>query len=169
MFETWRSYPFGVAFALFYVVILLRGQATYWIARAVTTAALRNTLPAGGWRARVHAWLSARVQGRGTDVIERYGLAAIPLAHLTVGLQTVVLAGAGVLRIAWLRFTVAQALGGAAWATIYTTIGFAVWEATLVGLAGQPWVIVLLALAAASVVVLVVRRRSHAVAPSRSG
>lgn len=123
------NYPFGLALALLFVIGMLRGQATYWIARYVTEQALRRTRPSRGWQARVHRWLSSDAIGRGRDAIQRCGIAAVPLCYLTVGVQTVVLASAGVLRTRWVRFTLAQSLGALAWALIYSTIGFAVWAA----------------------------------------
>lgn len=155
----WDGYPLAVTFLLLFCIVMLRGQGTYWLARSVTTAAVRHTLPTKGWRARVHTWLQTRVEGRGTSAIERYGMVVIPAAHLTIGVQTLVLAGAGVLRIGWLRFSIAQALGGLAWATIYTTIGFAVWNAALSAAAGNPWVLAGILVVSAAVVWHVVHRR----------
>lgn len=167
--DAWKDYPVGVAFLLLFGIVMLRGQATYWLARWVTAAAVHHTLPTRGWRARLHAWLLVHVEGRGTDALDRYGIIAVPLVHLTVGLQTVVLAAAGVLRIGWVRFTVAQAVGGLAWATIYTTIGFAVWSAALGTAARNPWVILVLVAAGGALVTHLVRRArrpSGAPAPS---
>lgn len=127
--EGLKSYPFGVALAALFLIAMLRGQATYWLARTMTEQALRRTRPTHGWRAAVHRWLASPALDRGRGAVERCGIAAVPLCYLTVGVQTVVLAAAGVLRMRWLRFTIAQSLGALAWATIYATIGFAVWAA----------------------------------------
>lgn len=155
--QAWRDYPFAVAYLLFLTVILLRGQATYWLARLVSGAALRGRLRPGTVRHRLARWLDSRVQGRGTDVLERYGLVVIPLAHLTVGVQTIVLAAAGLLRITWWRFALAQLVGGLAWAAIYTTIGFAVWWAAVTAAVGHWW----LALLVVAVIVAVAMWRRH--------
>jgi membrane protein DedA with SNARE-associated domain len=136
MFAGW---PFAGVFAFMFTLAMLRGQATYWLARLVTEKALLRDEPSTGWRGRVAAWLVGKDVSRGADTIRRIGLVAIPLGYLTVGFQTLVLAGAGVLRIRPLSFTLAQLPGAIAWATIYSTIGWAVWGAAVAALAGSPW------------------------------
>ncbi|MFK5633606.1 MULTISPECIES: hypothetical protein [unclassified Ornithinimicrobium] len=152
----WEARGFVVAYLFLFVVAMLRGQATYWLARVVTRQTLRRTSPTVGWRASVHRWLSGEGVARGTTSLQRWGVGMVPLCYLTVGFQTLVLAGAGVLQIRWPVFTLAQVPGALAWALIYSTIGFALWGAALAALAGQP-----LALAAvASVAVVVVATRA---------
>jgi membrane protein DedA with SNARE-associated domain len=121
-----------------FVIAMARGQGTYWIARAVTEQALRRTHPVAGWRASVHQWLQGEGTARGREAIERWGLVMIPVCYLTVGFQTLVLAAAGMLRIGWPVFTLAQVPGALAWALIYSTIGFAMWQASLAAAAGNP-------------------------------
>lgn len=147
----WEEQGFVLAFLFLMVVALLRGQATYWVARVVTEQTLRHTAPTTGWRAGVHAWLRGEGVARGRASLQRWGLVMVPLAYLTVGFQTLVLAAAGMIRLPWVRFTLAQLPGAAAWGLIYSTIGFAVWGAAIAALAGQP-----LAVAALLAVVLVV-------------
>lgn len=158
---------------MLFCIAMIRGQATYWLARVVTEQALRHTRPARGWRARVHRWLASDAMERGRGTVQRFGTPAVPLCYLTVGLQTVVLASAGVLRMRWLRFSVVQSVGALAWAVIYSTIGFAVWaaffEAALVGGVGTA-----LGIAAVAAIIAVavhrrflVRRRTR-IAGSRS-
>ncbi|WP_162802963.1 DedA family protein [Ornithinimicrobium avium] len=147
----WEDHGFAVAFVFLMAIALLRGQATYWIARTVTEQALRHTSPSTGWRAGVHAWLSGEGVARGRDSIRRWGLVTVPLCYLTVGFQTLVLAAAGMIGIPWGRFTLVQLPGAAAWALIYSTIGFALWGAAIAALAGEP-----LAIAAVAAAVMVV-------------
>ncbi|MPV37957.1 hypothetical protein GB881_13035 [Georgenia subflava] len=131
--------PFWFVLAFLYVGATLRGQGIYWLGRVVTEQTLRRTHPHEGWRKRVHDWLQGEGTARGIEVIRRWGLVAIPFAYLTVGFQSMIMAGAGVLRIGWGRFSLAQVPGALAWAAIYSTIGFAVWEAALAAAAGSPW------------------------------
>lgn len=161
------DFPFGLALALLWCVAMLRGQATYWLARTLTEQGLRHTRPTRGWRASAHAWLAGDALDRGRGAVQRCGIAAVPLCYLTVGVQTVVLASAGVLRMPWVRFTLAQSVGAAAWAGIYATVGFAVW-ATVVRRALDgglgPWTVAVLAVLLTVAValghrVLVLRRR----------
>lgn len=169
------SFPFALAFGVLWCAAMARGQATYWIARTVTEQTLRRTRPTVGWRARVHRWLASDAMDRGRGAIERCGLGAVPLAYLTVGVQTVVLASAGVLRMRWLRFSAAQSVGALLWATIYSTVGFAVWAAFFrAALSGGPWLVVTVALALTVAVALghrwyvVRRRRAQAVAAGQA-
>ncbi|MGO1838334.1 MAG: DedA family protein [Candidatus Microbacterium stercoravium] len=131
-----KDYPFAAAWALLFVVGLLRGQGTYWLGRGASGAATRA----------------------GRTVVHRAGLVAVPLCYLTVGLQTAILVAAGLVRIPWLRFTIAQLPGVAAWATIYSTIGFAGWSAAIAAFTGTGWGWALLAILIAVCVVLIVRR-----------
>ena len=130
--------PFWIALTGLFLIATARGQATYWIARVVTEQALRRTHPVEGWRAGVHQWLQGEGTARGRQAIERWGLVMIPVCYLTIGFQTLVLAAAGMLRISWLTFSLVQAPGALAWALIYATIGFAIWEAALTAAAGNP-------------------------------
>lgn len=162
------GYPFGLALLLLFCIAMMRGQATYWIARYVTEQALQRTHPLEGWKARVHRWLSSDSVDRGRYAVQRCGIIAVPLCYLTVGVQTIVLASAGVLRMRWSRFTAAQSLGALAWAVIYATIGFAVWVAFFeAALSGGVGLVVAVAVALALAVALghrwyVVRRRRRA-------
>ncbi|GAA4880626.1 DedA family protein [Serinicoccus chungangensis] len=160
--DAWQSFPIGLALAFLWGVAMLRGQATYWIARSVTEQTLRHTRPTSGWRAAVHRWLSSDALDRGRGAVERCGIGAVPLCYLTVGLQTVVLASAGVLRMRWWRFTLAQSVGAAAWAAIYATVGFAIWALALEALlAGGPWLVA--GVAVALTLVLALGHRWYAV------
>lgn len=143
--------PFWIALTGLFLIGMARGQGTYWIARVVTEQTLRRTHPVEGWRAGVHQWLQGEGTARGRQAIERWGLVMIPLCYLTVGFQTLVLAAAGLLRIRWPIFTLVQIPGALAWALLYATIGFAMWEAALAAVAGSP-----LALAGLIAILLVV-------------
>lgn len=172
--DVWQSYPFGAALAFLFAIGMLRGQATYWIARTIIEQTLRHTRPPTGWRARVHGWLGSTTMGRGREAVQRYGVLAVPLCYVTVGLQSVVLASAGALRMRWLRFTLAQAVGSLAWGLLYSTIGFAFWaaffEAALSGGVGAVVGVAVVILMAAGVgcwSYLRKRQRRHAATETR--
>ena len=138
--ESWQGYPFAVTYAALLAIVLARGQATYWVARGIAGGAVSVTRGAApGRRARLRARLTGPSLARGRDALDRFGLVVVPAAHLTVGLQTVVLAAAGFTRVPWVRFACAQLLGGLAWAAIYTTVGFAVSGAVIARALGSPW------------------------------
>jgi len=135
-----RDRPIGVVFAVLFVIATARGQGTYWLARVISTKALAHSehrAPATRWAA-FGRWLDGEGVGRGARSLQRWGVIVVPVSYLTVGFQTLVLAAAGVLRVPWLLFSVVQVPGALAWALIYSTIGWAAWEATLAALAGRP-------------------------------
>lgn len=153
---------FALAVASLFGIALARGQATYWIARAVARGAGSVGEHSPAWRRRVAAWLGGRRAATGRALLGRWGLPLVTLCYLTLGLQTIVLAAAGFLRVGWPRFTLAQLPGALAWALIYSTIGFAAFEAAVAAAAGSPvGVAVLLAIVAllALVIVRQLRRR----------
>ncbi|WP_216609891.1 DedA family protein [Cellulosimicrobium protaetiae] len=155
--------PFAALFAFFFAIAFVRTQATYWIARLVTTWTLDRTRPVRPWVARVHAWLSGRSAARGIETVRRWGVLAVPASFLATGTKTVVNAAAGVVRMPFGRYLVAMALGCAIHATIYATVGWAVWTAAFAAATGSPGgvaALVALVLAVAVAVVVAVRRRA---------
>ncbi|PYG01651.1 membrane protein DedA, SNARE-associated domain [Georgenia satyanarayanai] len=158
--EFLTGWPFALVFAFLFSGAMLRGQGIYWLGRLATVQALRHTHPTEGWRLRTHRALSGQGAQRGVELVRRWGLVAVPVAYLTVGVQSMVMAGAGILQVPWPRFTLAQVPGALAWAAIYSTVGFAVWTAALAAAAGSPaGIAVIVALAAAVVGAVVVHRR----------
>ncbi|MBD5787944.1 hypothetical protein IF650_17430 [Cellulosimicrobium terreum] len=160
--------PFAALFAFFFAVVLVRTQATYWVARLVTVWTLDRTRPVRPWVARAHVWLSGSSTARGVEVLQRWGLVAVPASFLATGTKTVVNAAAGVVRMPFGRYLPAMLLGCAIHATIYATVGWAAWTAALAAATGSPWVATALALVVVGAVALLVlaRRRSGA---ARSG
>ncbi|MGO1173702.1 MAG: DedA family protein [Actinomycetaceae bacterium] len=159
------GWPFWVVFVFLYIGATLRGQMIYWLGRWATHLAVTRTHPTTGWQAKAHGWLSGEGPQRGIDALRRWGLVVVPLAYLTVGFQSMVMAGAGILRIAWWKFSIAQVPGSIAWAAIYSTIGFAVWGALISAAAGSPLGIAVIAavvvLLAATFVAHRLRRRTQ--------
>lgn len=164
--EWFERIPVAGIFALLFAVALLRGQATYWIARLAVEAS-GGAEPAEG--SRVARWLNRPLFVRARRLLEGWGLPIVSLSYLTVGLQSAVLASAGVLRLQWWRFSVAQTIGALGWAAIYTTIGVAAWQAVLRTLSWQMLVGIACALGIVLGVSLYLRhlraRRSERAAP----
>ena len=125
--------PFGITFAVLFGIVFLRAQGTYWIGRAVTAGLLHT---------RVARWMTNPRMTRAVDALNRWGLPVVTVSFLTVGFQTVVNAAAGLIRMPWLRYTLAMLVGCAAWAAIYATVGIAAFEASLALAAGSPWALV---------------------------
>ena len=150
------GYPFWGVWLFLYLGATLRGQATYWLGRGAISGALRAHRGPTWWQ-RFRTRLATVEAGAGHRVLQRVGLLAIPVAYLTVGLQSAIIFAAGLVRIRWLYFTLAQIPGAAAWATIYSTVGFAAWTAVIRAVAGD-WRVVLAVVVLIVVAVLVWRR-----------
>src|SRR5689334_482736 len=146
---TWfEGMPFGIAVVALFVIVLLRAQATYWIGRGVIAGALRT---------RFAGRLSGPRFTRAIALLNRYGPPVVTVSFLTVGFQTVANAAAGLIRMPWIRYTIAMVIGCVMWALIYATIGFAALDAALALATHSPWLLVaVIALLVAVVVVVVV-------------
>ena len=148
--------PFAVLYAFLLVVVFLRAQGTYWIGRAVAAGVLRTR-----WS---HHFTGPRVT-RAIGSIERWGWPIIPLSFLTIGFQSAVNAGAGVIRMRWVRYTLAMIPGCLTWALVYSLGGLAAFQAAVALAAKSPWVLVAVILLLGAVVAVVVlrarRRRSE--------
>lgn len=147
--------PFWPLVATLLVIVFCRAQATYWLARLAV---------AGASRSRWGRWLDSAAVRRGSALLDRFGLPVVSISFLTVGLQTVLNAAAGLARVPWWRYTVAMLVGCVVWAFVYATVGLALFWAVLAAFAGSPWgvaaIIVVVVAGAAARVVLRRRRRS---------
>ena len=75
-------------------------------------------------------------------LLHRWGPVAVTLAYLTVGVQTAVFAGSGLIRMPYARFTLASLPGAVGWAIVWATAGLgAVWAALALA-ARSPWALV---------------------------
>ncbi|WP_420366305.1 VTT domain-containing protein [Curtobacterium sp. L3-7] len=144
--------PFWWLVLALFVIVFCRAQATYWIARGAV---------AGASRSRWGRWLDSAAVRRGSALLDRWGLPVVTVSFVTVGLQTVMNAAAGLARVPWWRYLLAMVPGCVAWAFLYATVGLAVFWAVVAALAGSPWGIAAVALlvVATVVAVTVVRHR----------
>lgn len=162
MMEFIHTGPFILVYAFLFMVVFLRAQGTYWLGWWSTSMAVRHVKPKRPWSQRLLAWLESSATDPGIHAIHKWGLAVIPFSFLTVGFQSMVNAGAGILRMAWWKYTLAMIPGCLAWALIYSTIGFAVWGAMISAAAGSPWGIAgIAAVAVILAATVMVRRRKR--------
>jgi membrane protein DedA with SNARE-associated domain len=118
--DFWRGWPYPVAVATLFAVVLLRAGATYALGRAAQTGARRTRV------ARLMARPGfARVQ----DLVARWGAPLVTASFLTVGVQTLVNLVAGMTQMPLRRYLPALALGSVLWAWLYATVGFATFSA----------------------------------------
>lgn len=123
---TWRL-PLLVVWLIMYGIILCRAGGTYLLGRAARGGLSRAK--------RLRGLLSSERYVRAEERVNRWGAPIVAFSFLTVGFQTLANLAAGTTRLPWPRYLLALAVGGAAWATVYSLLGFAGFRA--VGLAYQ--------------------------------
>lgn len=170
------DFPFWGAWIFMFILGTLRGQGTYWIGRGASSAATHvgSDGDADSKWAKVKAWLNSDKTKTGRTLVHKIGVVAVPLSYLTVGLQTAVLAAAGLVRIQWWKFTVAQIPGAMAWATIYSGVGLAGWKAVMAVFTGDgiiPAIALVVLVTAAIVGVVFISKsiRKNSAAKNNSG
>ncbi|OLL12780.1 hypothetical protein BKH17_04405 [Actinomyces oris] len=154
--ERIHSLPYPWVFLFFWCLAMMRSHTMYWIGRGIT---------AGTARTRWVSLLESPVYARAQAWSARWGVLAVPVSFLTVGIQSVIQLSAGVARMPLRRYVAATAAGAIAWAAVYTTIGMAILSAWLTGPTGR--LICLLMLTALALVVVI--RRSRVMRGSQGG
>ena len=156
MLERIHSLPYPWVFLFFWCLAMMRSHTMYWIGRGIT---------AGTARTRWVSLLESPVYARAQAWSARWGVLAVPVSFLTVGIQSVIQLSAGVARMPLRRYVAATAAGAIAWAAVYTTIGMAILTAWLTGPTGR--LICLLMLTALALIVVI--RRSRVMRAGRGG
>lgn len=164
---SWAQSGIPLVIFLFFVVSF-RAQGTYWLARSLP-AAITKWGPRAKRLDGLVRWVNGPVPKKGARILERWGIVAIPLAFLTVGLQTAILAGSGLVRMNWGKFTLAAIPGCIAWAFLYGYGLLAVWTAAIRAAAGSTWAWAALTALVGTVVVLTQRGRIRQAALSAVG
>lgn len=162
--------PYWLAVAVLSAMGLARGQMMYWLGRGVTEGALRKsrhnqaaevTVRTGPLR-KTMLWLDRGGADPGVRAIHRWGLVMVPLSYVTVGFQSMVQAGAGILRISWWKYLLAQLPGAFVWGLFYATGGFLVWTYLFTQAREYPGRAALVFLGLIAVIAYILRfRRSH--------
>jgi len=148
MLERIHSLPYPWVFLFFWCLAMMRSHTMYWIGRGIT---------AGTARTRWVSLLESPVYAHAQAWSARWGVLAVPVSFLTVGIQSVIQLSAGVARMPLRRYVAATAAGAIAWAAVYTTIGMAILTAWLTGPTGR--LASLLMLTALALVVVIRRSR----------
>lgn len=179
--------PLWFVFAALFVIVMGRSHLFYWLGRGVFSGASQLAdrathgaapglgVPGAGapgadpvgdpegraaaLRARAQRLLHTPAARRGLALVHRWGPLAVTAAYVTVGVQTAVFVGSGLVRMPYLRFTIASIPGSIAWALIWGTVGLGVvWGAVRLA-ATSPWGFAAAVVVVAAVVVTVVLRR----------
>lgn len=159
------SVPMGITVVVLFAIVMARSHATYWAGRAVVRGAQQvhdSDRGPGWWRSTIEhleRWTGTRAAQRGLDLVRRWGAVAVTLAYLTIGLQTAVFASAGLIKMPYLRFSLASVPGAIVWAVVWATVGFGAFWGAAALFAASPWALVAAAVVLLLVVAWAVRRR----------
>jgi len=106
---------------------------------------------------RIRKAMDSPLYRKARAFINRWGVIAVPLCFLTVGLQTAVIITTGFTKMPLRRWVPAMLVGTFIWACIYTTIGFAI----LAALGLEPWMFPLALAIVITVLVIVTQLRER--------
>ena len=149
MKEWFDALPIEVALAFMWVVGIVRTSIVY---------ALGALAAEGGARLdRIRKAMDSPLYRKARAFINRWGVIAVPLCFLTVGLQTAVIITTGFTKMPLRRWVPAMLVGTFIWACIYTTIGFAI----LAALGLEPWMFPLALALVITVLVIVSQLRER--------
>lgn len=149
MKDWFDALPIEVALAFMWVVGTVRTSIVY---------ALGALAAEGGARLdRIRKAMDSPLYRKARRLINRWGVIAVPLCFLTVGLQTAVIITTGFTKMPLRRWVPAMLVGTFMWACIYTTIGFAI----LAALGLEPWMFPLALALVITVLVIVTQLRER--------
>ena len=149
MKDWFDALPIEVALAFMWVVGIVRTSIVY---------ALGALAAEGGARLdRIRKAMDSPLYRKARAFINRWGVIAVPLCFLTVGLQTAVIITTGFTKMPLRRWVPAMLVGTFMWACIYTTIGFAI----LAVLGLEPWMFPLALAIVITVLVIVTQLRER--------
>ncbi|MBS4940871.1 MAG: hypothetical protein KHZ68_04235 [Rothia mucilaginosa] len=149
MKDWFDALPIEVALAFMWVVGIVRTSIVY---------ALGALAAEGGARLdRIRKAMDSPLYRKARTFINRWGVIAVPLCFLTVGLQTAVIITTGFTKMPLRRWVPAMLVGTFMWACIYTTIGFAI----LAALGLEPWMFPLALAIVITVMVIVAQLRER--------
>ena len=149
MKDWFDALPIEVALAFMWVVGIVRTSIVY---------ALGARAAEGGARLdRIRKAMDSPLYRTARRLINRWGVIAVPLCFLTVGLQTAVIITTGFTKMPLRRWVPAMLVGTFMWACIYTTIGFAI----LAALGLEPWMFPLALAIVITVLVIVTQLRER--------
>ena len=128
------------------------------IVRTSIVYALGALAAEGGARLdRIRKAMDSPLYRKARRLVNRWGVIAVPLCFLTVGLQTAVIITTGFTKMPLRRWVPAMLLGTFIWACVYTTIGFAI----LAALGLEPWMFPLALAIVITVLVIVSQLRER--------
>ena len=149
MKEWFDALPIEVALAFMWVVGIVRTSIVYALGALAAEGSARLD--------RIRKAMDSPLYRKARRLINRWGVIAVPLCFLTVGLQTAVIITTGFTKMPLRRWVPAMLVGTFMWACIYTTIGFAI----LAALGLEPWMFPLALAIVITVMVIVAQLRER--------
>lgn len=149
MKEWFDALPIEVALAFMWVVGIVRTSIVYVLGALAAEGGARLD--------RIRKAMDSPLYRKARRLINRWGVIAVPLCFLTVGLQTAVIITTGFTKMPLRRWVPAMLVGTFMWACIYTTIGFAI----LAALGLEPWMFPLALAIVITVLVIVSQLRER--------
>jgi len=125
-------------FVFLFVVVFFPPAPRCWRAGGAASGAVLAT-GRQGFLGAMARWFDGPVPRKGAAMLDKWGIIVIPLCFLTVGIQTAVNAGAGLVRMRWSTYTIAMIPGCVLWALLYGLGTLAVFAAAIRAIAGSPW------------------------------
>lgn len=113
-------------FIFLFFVVIIRAQIFYWLGRSGAKIISRTTQNKTGFAGWINRFIKRAEIQEGVDAIDKWGLLIIPLSFLTIGFQTFVNTGAGVMRLRWIIYTLAALPGYIIWALFYAYLNAAI-------------------------------------------
>ncbi len=154
--------PFIPVFLFLVLGVWLRSTVIWSMGRYANYLATREKQPKG-FGLKIWAWAHSPATQRTMVTVRRRGWIAVSLCYLTVGVQSLIVLSAGILAMRYVHFVLASLPGWLAWASIYSTIGFALWRASVAATAGSDLGILLIVICVSSLAIYLVFRAKHRV------
>lgn len=149
MKDWFDALPIEVALAFMWGVGIVRTSIVYGLGVLAAEGGSRFD--------RIRKAMDSPLYRKARAFINRWGVIAVPLCFLTVGLQTAVIITTGFTKMPLRRWVPAMLLGTFIWACIYTTVGFAI----LAVLGLEPWMFPLALAIVITVLVIVAQLRER--------
>ncbi|WP_258233990.1 DedA family protein [Brevibacterium oceani] len=124
------SFPIAVTWLILFGIILARAGGTFLLGRLARTGIRKIE--------RVDRLMSGPKYRKAESMIERFGAPVIAVSFIMIGVQTVLNLAAGTTGMSYRRYIPALAVGGAMWATIYSTVGLIGFKALAAGYQAAP-------------------------------
>ncbi|MBP3223378.1 MAG: hypothetical protein J6M18_05575 [Actinomycetaceae bacterium] len=128
---TVKSLPTYVIFIFFIFGAGMRSQSFYWMGKLAYYIINRPSSPVQYTAAaKLHNKLQKKAHDKETqktiEQLQTKGLILIPLSFITIGLQSLVQLSAGIINLAWWKYTLIAIPGWILWASIYTFASLAI-------------------------------------------